>query len=315
MHSRLALFMTLVIMIVATLYASSLGDIMPVGEQRGIIGNVGTCYLDGTSGLWVNILAVAVVIAMMVYINKAFTIPRTITLIYATFFCVFQTATPAVCTRFYSGTVLCMTMTLSMILMFNSFSQMNAERRVVMVFFLLSSAIAIDYAYAVYIPVFLIACAQMRIFCMRVCLAAGLGLLTPWWLLLGFGIVTPADFHMPDFSSAIDGFGRTSFILAVTLGLTIVLVISSYLLCVLKIMTYNARTRACNGLMTLVTLTTVILAICDFGNVIIYIPLLNFGAAFLLSQLFIIRNTAKSWLYICAIFITYYSIYAWRIFV
>ena len=154
-------------MVMSAYYAAATGAVSFSPDNKGtVLSSPGLWIGPAMTSMWVNQAIIAGIMALMIFINKAYNIPRTITLIYATFFAILQTAT--------------------------------SRRRVFLVFFMLSSAVSVQYAFIIYIPVFLIACAQMRIFTLRTVLASLLGLITPWWILIGGGIVAPSDFHLPE---------------------------------------------------------------------------------------------------------------------
>lgn len=309
------LAVSFLVMVASAIYSLSCGAVEPFNGDNGLVFPSSNEWTSSpVAGLWINIAVTAAVIVMMIFINKAYNIPRTITLIYATFFAVMQTATPAISSQLFSGTVLLAVISACMMLMFGSFGQSMALRRLFMVFFLLSAATATQYAFIVYLPVFAIGCAQMRILTFRAVLAALLGIITPWWILLGTGVTGIEDFHFPNFISIFSvATVSDSLILVITLCVTVVLTVTAYAMSVLKLMTYNARTRACNGLLTLITVATVIAMAVDFNNLMTYLPLLNFCGAFFLSHLSVIRRAPRGWVAIISIITVYYALYIWKI--
>ena len=315
LHSRGALAVAFLLMVVSAYYAlaSGVGEMIP-GNKGTVFPSPALWIADPVISLWINIAALGAIVGLMIFINKAYNIPRTITLIYASFFAVLQTATPDLTSRLCSATLLAAVVIVSMTLMFSVYDLPSARRRVFMVFFLLSSSLSVQYAFVIYLPVFLVACAQMRIFTFRTVLAALLGIITPWWILFGCGIVAPSDFHLPEFTSLFDTPDLLdTLIAAITAGLTIVLAITSYMLSWLKLITYNARMRACNGLLTLITFITVLAMVADFTNFICYLTLLNCCTAFFIGHMFVIRNSPKAWIVISTITAIYYAIYIWII--
>ncbi|MDE5568510.1 MAG: hypothetical protein K2J12_08705 [Muribaculaceae bacterium] len=316
LHSRWALTVALSIMVASAYYAlvSGVAEMIP-GNKGTVFPSPALWIPDADISMWVNLAVIGAIAGLMIFINKAYNIPRTITLIYASFFVVLETATPDLTVRLCSATLLALVILASMTLMFSAYTLPSARRRVFLVFFMLSSALTVQYAFVIYIPVFLLACAQMKIFTFRTVLAALLGIITPWWILFGAGIVSPSDFHMPEFTSLFDSPDLLdTLIAAITAGLTVVLAITSYMLSLLKLITYNARMRACNGLLTIVTCVTVLAMIADFTNFICYLALLNCCTAFFLGHMFVIRNSPKAWIVISTITAIYYAIYIWIIF-
>lgn len=304
-------------MILTALYALADGAVIRIADDSGtLFPSPNEWISDPYISMWVNLGLILVVMAGMIFINKTYNIPRTITLIYAFFYIVLQTATPEVSAQLCSGTLMNLIIIGVMTLMFSTFDLPASRRRVFLGFFLISAAVTVQYGFAVFIPVFLIACAQMRIFNLRTLLAALLGIVTPWWILFGAGVISPSDVHVPDSINFIDiEITLDTIIIVVTISLTVLLALTAYLLSLLKLMTYNARTRACNGLLLLITIATVFAMAADFTNYMTYLPLLNCCTAFLLGHLFVIRNSQRAWIVISAITATYYAIYIWRIFV
>ncbi len=315
LHSRGAMGIAVIAMIASVFYAVSAGAVRQICDDKVMIfPSVSQWISSPVTSMWVNFAVMLAIIALMIYINKAYNIPRTITLIYASFFAVLQTATPQISAQLCSGSVMALVVIVSMTLMFSVFGDPASRRRVFLVFFMLSSAATVQYAFILYIPVFLLACGQMRVFTLRTSLAALLGIATPWWILLGFGIITPADIRIPHFTGVTEVINSLDTILLVsTIAFTVILTLTAYALSVLKLITYNARTRACNGLLTLITFVTVVAMAADFTNFITYLTLLNCCSAFFLGHLFVIRNSPRAWVAIISITVIYYAIYIWTI--
>lgn len=304
-------------MIATAAYALFDGAVNRIADDSGtLFPSPNEWIADPFISMWVNIGLVIAIMTMMIFINKTYNIPRTITLVYAYFFIILQTATPEITSQLCSASVMGFIVIGVMTLMFSTFDLPTARRRVFLAFFLLSGAVTVQYGFAVFLPVFLIACAQMRILTLRTFIAAILGTITPWWILFGVGIISPQDVHIPHSINFIDAsITLDTIIIVVTVALTVLLALTAYLLSLLKLITYNARTRACNGLLQLVTAATVIAMAVDFTNFITYLTLLNCCTAFFLGHLFVIRNSQRNWIVISAITTIYYAIYIWRIFV
>ena len=158
--------------------------------------------------------------------------------------------------------------------------------------------------------VFLMGCAQMQVFNGRTLVAALIGVVTPWWIMLGFGIITPADIHLPSFAGVFTliDFSDT-FMLLSTVGLTALLIVLSLVLNVFRTIAYNARARAVNGVFTVLSLVTLLACCVDYHNLISYIPLLNFCAALQVSHYFATHRAEKSCFAILPVMVAYIAIY------
>mgnify|MGYP001115932613 CR=1 FL=1 len=143
----------------------------------------------------------------------------------------------------------------------------------------------------------------MRIFNARSLVAAVLGVLTPWWLLLGFGIISPSDIAIPSFVSIFSVIDHEdTLLLMVTMGITT--------FALLKPIAYNARARAVNGTFTVLALLTVICACADYRNIISYVPMLNFCASMEITHYFSTHRGEKSFIPVFILLAAYAVIFA-----
>jgi len=152
---------------------------------------------------------------------------------------------------------------------------MSATRRVFLIFFILSLASLVQYAFMFYIPVAILGLAQMRILNFRSVLATVIGIICPVWILYGFGVMELSDIGWPQFESV---FSRLSVPDMITVfaavGITMILGFAAMCANLMKILSYNAKFRAYNGFLTLLLISTMIFMIVDYGNLSVYFPML-----------------------------------------
>ena len=103
--------------------------------------DVGVCL--PSANLWIpfgeasaiaNIAANAAVAILIIYINRAFNILRSLTALVATMFLAMQIAVPSELARFNDGTVLAIVMLVCSMLLFSVFDNPEGQRRVFLVF-------------------------------------------------------------------------------------------------------------------------------------------------------------------------------------
>ena len=258
--------------------------------------------------------ATAATIVIMLLLNKIHNVMRSMTTVYIAFFCMMQLATPEITTQFYTGSVLAIVIPLCMLLLFNCYRDTGATRQVFLISFLLSLSTATQYCFAVYIPAMLLGCAQMRIFNRRTLTAFFLGLLTPWIILFGFGIVDPAEVSMPEVVSifSVIDFDETIMLIAAT-GFTALIALACYTFNVMRTIAYNARARAFNGAFTVVMLFTIVAMCADFRNIISYVPLLNYCAAMEVTHFFSTHRAEKSFIAIYSLLAVYAALFVCQI--
>lgn len=97
-----------------------------------------------------------------------------------------------------------------------------------------------------------------------------MGTVTPWILLLGYGIVDPGDLHMPHtvsvFASIDPG---ESLMLVLTVAFTSLATVLAFALNMFKTIAYNAR--AVSGTFSVVQLATIAGMCADYRNIVSYI--------------------------------------------
>lgn len=272
------------------------------------------CHTGSVESFAASMAANVLVVLLMIYLNRRFNLLRSMTMLYGVMFGFLQIASPEELGYFNSGILLAAVMGVCLVLMFGIYARPWLRRRVFLVFLLLSAGVTQQYAFAVYIPVMLLCCVQMRVFNARCLVAALLGVITPWWLLLGFGVIAPSDLHLPELKAV---FSDISLQESLQLGAAALLAATLFVVCMalnfFRTIAYNARSRAYNGAVLLTGFVTIAAMLFDYGNITAYMPLLNVCAALLCAQFFVLHRTPRSWIGIVCILLVCLTLYIWNI--
>lgn len=314
LHSRgFALVFAALVLLGAWLYFAA-GDVIPLRGERGFaLPSPNEWLPGGWAGFGTAMAANAAIVVVAALLCKVFNILRSMTALYIALFGAMQLATPGLMDQFYSGPLLALAAATGLYLLFGRYRSPMASGHVFLVFMLLSGLTAAQYCFALFIPAFLTVCAQMRIMNGRTLVAAGAGMVTPWWILFGFGIITPADFHMPEFRYVFDGVFDPGMGLTLgTLAFTVLLLLLSIVLNLFKTIAYNARSRAINGALTVVAAFAVMGVCLDFNNIFAYVPLLNLCAALQAAHYFSTHRADRSCYLIMAVLAVYVILFIWQ---
>ncbi len=251
------------------------------GDRGFVLPSAGEWLSPGWLDFWLAVACNCLLVLAAALTSRFFNVLRSQTALPMALFAAFQLATPGLSGQVYTGMLLGVTVAWSMMLLFSCYRSAMRTRRVFLIFLALSAGCATQYCFAVYIPIFLVGCGQMRIFNGRTVTAALLGLITPWWIMFALGLINPDELRMPEFVNIFRELrSTTAGLLLVTVGLTALLTVSSFVMNVMKTIAYNARARAYSGAIATVSLATLIGMVVDYRNIILYIPLLNYCAAF-----------------------------------
>ncbi len=316
LYSRYAVAIFAIITIIATHFAMIYGEVTPILDNKGFgLAPANQWIPFGTWSMIVNIILNIAIALLMIYINKVFNVLRNPTIIFAGLFFILQMPITDITGQLYGGTLLCATMLICAFFLFTTFNNYNPYA-IYIILCILSLGAFFQYAFLFYVPIILLGCAQMRIFNLRTSLAALFGMLTPPWILYGFGILNYENASLPALSNIFEHISiEEALQMLLTIGLTIFLCIGSWFVNIVKIISYNARTRAFNGFIALLAFTTILLIIIDFSNYIVYIPLLNSCAALQLAHLFTIYEARRSYLGILGVFLVYSALYIWGLWI
>lgn len=314
-HKRPAAVLMVVAAAVAMLLAHLLSDEVanPVASQASLIYS--SPLVSGGWAIVVNGVLLLGTMGLMVLINRQFNILRAVSYLDVGLFALMQAAVPIALGTVNDGLIIAPVLLVCMHRMFASYGNSDDVRGVFLSFFLLSIGAMVNYAFALFIPAMWLMLAQMRIFTLRAFLASAMGLLTPWILLFGFGAVTPHTLFLPHIRSifSVSQWLERPMLITAAVGFTALLLIGSVMLNVLKTIAYNARARAFNGALNLVSAFTILAMIVDFGNLGAYIPLLNVCAAYQLTHYFVNYRYERQYIAVLTIAAIYIFSFLWQI--
>ncbi len=247
-------------------------------------------------------------------INRAFNVLRSLTTLVAGLFFVMQLGLPSLLCQFYSGTLLALLMPVCSALLFSTYGSGAGQRRIFLAFFLTTLASFTNVSFALYLPVLLIGCAQMRVFNGRALVAALLGMLTPPWLLIGFGIVRIDEIEIPGWLMAWSQWGDPHIARSlIVTGFTLLIAVSFITTNLMKILSYNSRVRAYNGFLTMTLIATAVYTLLDFGSFRFYLPLLNCLTAYQAAHFFTYRRTRRGYIPILCLILIYCGFFVWSL--
>lgn len=300
----------------AMLLASETAHIPAIATGRGLVEGVGTAEMvTGSLSLLLSLLLTGAIMGAMVLINSTYNMLRTSSQLYLAVFAVMQAASPLISIRLCSGSLVALVILSAIGLMYSVYQQpRTGTRRIFLVFLLLSAGAMAQYAFLAYIPVFIAGCAQMRAFKFRSLLAAIVGLVTPWWIALGLGLIHFSQITLPTGLSIYSDLGSADTLqLAAVIIATVLSGIIITFMNMVKTYAYNAKARSFAGLLVTVTLATVILTVIDFANVTAYLTLLNCCVAYQTTLFFRINAENRGYIAVLSLFAVYIILYIWSI--
>lgn len=302
-----------IIMLIAARWAFLHTELTYIDGNRGILFPSANLWI---SNHWlemaVNTGAMLVTALGWMLIIQFFNPMRTLTSLPASFFLIMCAAIPDLLDQLFTGTPLVMAVVGCLGLLWSCYDDPTKLRRIFLIFAILSGLAMTQYVYAVYIPVFILGCIQMKIFSLRTMLACLFGLVTPWWIVLGSGLASFDSLHLPEISNFFYEFDFSDALqIVVVTAITCLLFMVCWTTNLMKVITLNANMRAFNGSLSLVSLFTITAIVADFNNAAAYLPLLYLVTSYQVSYSFASREGQRRYIGIILIFLTYIGLYLW----
>ncbi|MDE6345729.1 MAG: hypothetical protein K2L55_03565 [Muribaculaceae bacterium] len=311
-HSRNCTALMFVIAAVMAYMALRSGNVDEITGSRGTVFPSPNRWLpQGGVSLAVSLLLTALTAVSFIGLNKVYNFMRAPSALTSSLYTVMLASLPLASAQFYGGTLMCVVLMGVTALMFGCYGDSSSNRSVFLMFFILSLASLVQYAFMFYIPVAVIGLAQMRIFNLRSIIAVFTGIVCPVWILYGFGVMDFSDIRWPQFTSTLARLSLPGMITVFTaVGLTMILGFTAMCANLMKILSYNAKFRAYNGFLTLLLIFTILFIIVDYTNLSAYFPILCLTSAYQIAHYFSIRRPRGGVWLILSIIVIYLAVYS-----
>lgn len=301
----------------AVWWAFSSGTVVEITGNRGpALPSPNLWIASPEASMWTALGLTFGTAALMMTLNSMYNFIRSISVVFASIFLLMEMAVPDMAAQLYSGTMVVLTVLLCVMMLFSCYGGAGGNRRIFLIFFLLALGATSMYSLLLFIPVFAIGLMQMRVLTPRTCTAAAIGLITPLWILQGFGIIDVRRLQLPEFTSIFTSIDTGEALhLVIIVAATAAVGIGSWVMNFTKMIAYNARNRAFNGFITLLMFSSMLMMAVDYSNLTAYLPVFNMCAAFQAGHLIAMRQKAHGYIFICCLWALYLTFYLWRMFV
>lgn len=315
LNGRQFFILAAVLFVFSTIIAAVSGLSVTQGSTAGVcFSSISTLALPPFISTLLSVVGIIGVCALLSLINKIYSFTRDVTYIFASSFLLLSIVYPEIVTRLSDGTILALIVVWLSYLLFSTYQSMYPQRRVFLISVILSCCCMFQYTFVYLIPVFFIGFLQMRAMYIRSALAMLFGLVTPFWIVLGLGIIGLEDLHAPQLANVWEHLGVEQYrnviiLLSVTAFVTLVLLIAN----VLQIINYKMQVRAYNGFFLVLTILTMIVMAVDFDNVMVYFPVLNLCLSIQIAHSFTIQKYLRRYIPYLLFVLSCLGVFVWRV--
>ena len=299
-------------LMVATAVALTMGVQPHADESTGVFFSIrGTAIGGPALSAAVNVLCILATGGIMLALNKVFSYVRAVTHLFVSAFFLLQLAHPAGLVSFHIGTLLSLLTVLLVLPLFASYQDRHSQRNIFLVFAVAAAGSMFHYGFLALIPAFLLGFLNMGVLNLKGVLAMLFGLITPFWIVLGMGIATPADFNMPQLSGIWDAVNPAAVSpLPVLAAVIAVMGIVLAVINLMTIMNYRMQTRVYNAFFVFMLIMAVIALCIDFSDATVYLPLLSLMVAVQIAHAHTLRTSPLRYVFILLLIVGCIAFYA-----
>lgn len=309
-------FILTAVLFVVLLWIAPSSDVVLQGSSSGVCASsVPSFSMSPTLSRILSVLAMVGVSVLLTILNKGYSYVRDVTYSFSSTFLLLGIANPMVSTQFYDGTLLSVVLLLLASIMFGAYQDGAAQRKVYITFVLLAVCTMFHYSYVYLIPIMIFGFVQMRIMGLKSVLAMIFGLVTPYWIATGTGMISLSEYeapHIVDIWSGLD-FEQSTYIISVV-ALTILLSLVLFGMNVLKLISYKMQTRSYNGFFIALMLFTMIAMAVDYNNVLVYLPVLNICLSVQMAHAYTLKKQSRRFIPYLLFVIVCVASFVWQVF-
>lgn len=221
-------------------------------------------------------------VLLTIGLNMRFSLIPGTGVLYATMFLIAQGAVPWINPRLSSAIILLCVSLICTHILFSLYGQRNASKGIFVIFSTLAWGSMIQYAFILLMPIFLLGALFLSVLRIREAGAALLGILSPFWISIGLGIIAPGDINLPTLTNLFYSFTSPGslFFLLVTLGFASILMLLLTASNALAPSSSGQQHRSYNAFLNLLGISMIWYMLFDASNMLTYASVLMFGLSF-----------------------------------
>lgn len=269
----------------AQVYAGDFGLVFPSPDQWDIPGSWGEI---------INVAILGLCAPTVFLINKHFSLLRSSLPFWALFFLPLTCSMLPVSGKLTSAVILLPVTLMMFVAIFNSYRIRNATKNSFFIATCISAGAMIQYAFLPYIVAIALSMLTMKALRIKELLAMVFGIISPWWMLMGLGVIGYRDFTLPSpqniFTSTVD---PSVFPLLLGTGIAAVVALLLSLYNGIRLYAGNTKIRSYNNVVNVFGFISLIAIMFDIDNICAYLGVLNLWIGLQFANFFTLWNLHK----------------------
>lgn len=281
-----------IIMIAATVFL--MPSLSPTGEF-GLCLTLPSNPFPHIVGCGINTLLIAVAIFLAFLFNKKHSFVRSTEAVLPTAMAVILASNPVNTSYLGTPVVMLIVNLICLDIMMKAYNAENATTSMFAVATYLSVGSMVQYAFLPLILVYPIMAIMIKVLRIKEIVAYLMGLIAPYWVALGFGLISFSDFRMPNFLENLP-YADGNYLLMVFISLCTLALVGVIMSLNNAMLIYagNMRVRTFNNMINLLGFACGIFMIADFDNFGAYASSFCFAVSVQISNFFAMRRIPQS---------------------
>ncbi|MCH5215396.1 MAG: hypothetical protein J1F10_00535 [Muribaculaceae bacterium] len=251
-------------------------------------------FFDGTPGIILNYIGLVLIGVLMLMLNKQYLFLGNMSSLFVSLFLIFEMAIPAVGIQFCYCTYVVLILMFLIIKLFSTYNNTENHIGVFLIFATLSTLATIEISAIYAMPLFVIGLWQFRSISLRSGVAAILGILTPYWIILGLNIYPFDSLEFPT-PTPIWELDSLPYWLPSSIFVLFTAIVS-LAMNFFTLMKYKLRTRMYNSFIIFTLLWSIIMIIIDCSNAAVYVTILMACASMQISHLYSVSSAKRRYI-------------------
>ncbi|MBD5357458.1 MAG: hypothetical protein HDR88_10710 [Bacteroides sp.] len=270
--------------------------------DRRISGELGICLpspnlwtINPVSSWLINTVMLGGCAAAGFFLNRTYNFIRSTHPVLSSLFLVLAASNPWITGYLSSSTLLCVINLLCITIMFRTFRSGNATQEMFVISTFISVGSMFQHAFLPMIVAYIGSAIVMKVFRFKECLAMLMGLVAPYWVGIGLGLIPLEWFRMPQITNLFIDYAHASdlFLLVFSVGLAI---FCGFILGInnsIKLYAGNSQVNAMNLTITFVGVVSSVCVFIDFSNMMAYVATIYFSLAVQMANLCALWNVKR----------------------
>ncbi len=270
--------------------------------ERRISGDLGICLpspnlwdINPISSWIINTVLLGGCAAAGFFLNRSYNFIRSTHPVLTSLFLVLSASNPWITGYLSSSTLLCAVNIICISVMFKSFRSNNATQEMFLIGTFISVGSMFQYAFLPMIVAYALSAIVMKVFRFKEFLALMMGLIAPYWIGIGLGLIPLDRFTMPQITNLFQDYAQVSrlIVLLISVGIAIFVGIVLGLNNSIRLYAGNSRVNAMNLTFIFVGMVCSVCVIVDFSNMMAYIATLYFTVAVQVANMCALWNVKR----------------------